>query len=35
MTILFATIGFVSFAGITLRFASRFSRKASYPHPAK
>lgn len=35
MTLLFITIGSLAFAGIGLRFAARFSRKASHPYPSK
>ncbi len=35
MTLLFIAIGSFAFAGIGLRFAARFTRKASSPYPIK
>lgn len=35
MTLLFVTIGSFAFAGIGLRFASRFNRKATHNYAVK
>ncbi len=35
MTLIFIATGSIAFAGIAVRFASRSSRKATLPSPAK
>ena len=35
MTLLFIVTGSIAFAGITVRFASRASRRVSHPFPVR